>query len=248
MGVVIAGRILIFGKTIGLSFQICEKFGPNLDTCPEGTILGLRLDSSGGLHLHVNGMDQGVAVPDVPQPCHALVDLYGQCEQVSGNGSREEGMPERWLSKKRGTLWSKEGISRPWGLIMLCLTIPLLQVTIVSPEPGAAIGKSAGIQGDMEKADMVDGEPALRDQDPTSSHLVLLAPSSMTSVLLLQGSRRVCAGVHRLLPAHSRAANTMPFAPVSRNCYYFLVSSQSPQNLPHSLDQCRGMPRVLEMS
>uniref|UniRef100_A0A8C0QXJ2 Neuralized-like protein 4 n=1 Tax=Canis lupus dingo TaxID=286419 RepID=A0A8C0QXJ2_CANLU len=65
--------------------KICEKFGPNLDTCPEGTILGLRLDSSGGLHLHVNGMDQGVAVSDVPQPCHALVDLYGQCEQVSGN-------------------------------------------------------------------------------------------------------------------------------------------------------------------
>ncbi|XP_050621149.1 neuralized-like protein 4 isoform X1 [Macaca thibetana thibetana] len=28
--------------------KICEKFGPNLDTCPEGTILGLRLDSSGG--------------------------------------------------------------------------------------------------------------------------------------------------------------------------------------------------------
>ncbi|XP_073091014.1 neuralized-like protein 4 isoform X4 [Manis javanica] len=91
--------------------KICEKFGPNLDTCPEGTILGLRLDSSGGLHLHVNGMDQGVAVPEVPQPCHALVDLYGQCEQV----------------------------------------------TIVSPEPGAASGKSAGTQGDMEKADMVDG-------------------------------------------------------------------------------------------
>ncbi|KAM5214872.1 neuralized-like protein 4 isoform 3-T3 [Hipposideros larvatus] len=91
--------------------KICEKFGPNLDTCPEGTVLGLRIDSSGGLHLHVNGMDQGVAVPDVPQPCHALVDLYGQCEQV----------------------------------------------TIVNPEPGAASGKSAGTQGDMEKADMVDG-------------------------------------------------------------------------------------------
>ncbi|XP_036307655.1 neuralized-like protein 4 isoform X4 [Pipistrellus kuhlii] len=91
--------------------KICEKFGPNLDTCPEGTVLGLRLDSSGGLHLHVNGMDQGVAVPDVPQPCHALVDLYGQCEQV----------------------------------------------TIVSPEPGAASLKSTGTQGDMEKADMVDG-------------------------------------------------------------------------------------------
>ncbi|XP_060219403.1 neuralized-like protein 4 isoform X3 [Meriones unguiculatus] len=91
--------------------KICEKFGPNLDTCPEGTILGLRLDGSGGLHLHINGVDQGVAVPDVPQPCHALVDLYGQCEQV----------------------------------------------TIVSPDPGAAGGKTAGTQGDMEKADMVDG-------------------------------------------------------------------------------------------
>ncbi|XP_077021862.1 neuralized-like protein 4 isoform X3 [Tamandua tetradactyla] len=91
--------------------KICEKFGPNLDTCPEGTILGLRLDSSGGLHLHVNGVDQGVALSDVPQPCHALVDLYGQCERV----------------------------------------------TIVSPESGAASGKGAGTQGDMEKADMVDG-------------------------------------------------------------------------------------------
>ncbi|XP_012868581.1 PREDICTED: neuralized-like protein 4, partial [Dipodomys ordii] len=107
--------------------KICEKFGPNLDTCPEGTILGLRLDSSGGLHLHVNGVDQGVAVPDVPQPCHALVDLYGQCEQV----------------------------------------------TIVSPEPGAANGKSAGTQGDMEKADMVDGikESVCWGPPPTASPL-----------------------------------------------------------------------------
>ncbi|XP_036884250.1 neuralized-like protein 4 isoform X4 [Sturnira hondurensis] len=107
--------------------KICEKFGPNLDTCPEGTILGLRLDSSGGLHLHVNGMDQGVAVPDVPQPCHALVDLYGQCEQV----------------------------------------------TIVSPEPGAASLKSAGTQGDMEKADMVDGikESVCWGPSPTASPL-----------------------------------------------------------------------------
>jgi hypothetical protein len=78
-------------KTAVLSSQICEKFGPNLDTCPEGTILGLRLDNSGGLHLHVNGVDHGVAVPDVPQPCHALVDLYGQCEQVSVSGSGETG-------------------------------------------------------------------------------------------------------------------------------------------------------------
>lgn len=45
-----------------------------------------------------------------------------------------------------------------------------LQVTIVNPEPGPASGKSVGTQGDMEKADMVDGEPAQRDQDPTPPH------------------------------------------------------------------------------
>lgn len=38
-----------------------------------------------------------------------------------------------------------------------------LQVTIVSPDPGTASGKIAGTQGDMEKADMVDGALAQRD-------------------------------------------------------------------------------------
>lgn len=92
-------------KTVGLSSQICEKFGPNLDTCPEGTILGLRLDSSGGLHLHINGVDQGVAVPDVPQPCHALVDLYGQCEQVGANGEGQKGVPGAWKRLLHKGIW-----------------------------------------------------------------------------------------------------------------------------------------------
>uniref|UniRef100_A0A673G6T7 Neuralized-like protein 4 n=1 Tax=Sinocyclocheilus rhinocerous TaxID=307959 RepID=A0A673G6T7_9TELE len=65
------------------SLKICENYGPNLDTCPEGTILGLLVDSSGCLHLFVNGMDQGVAAQDIPSPCYPLIDLYGQCEQVS---------------------------------------------------------------------------------------------------------------------------------------------------------------------
>lgn len=62
--------------------QICENYGPNLDTCPEGTVLGLLVDGSGCLHLFVNGMDQGVAAQDIPSPCYPLIDLYGQCEQV----------------------------------------------------------------------------------------------------------------------------------------------------------------------
>ncbi|KAL4631473.1 neuralized-like protein 4 isoform X1 [Arapaima gigas] len=95
------------------SLKICENYGPNLDTCPEGTILGLLVDANGCLHLYVNGMDQGVAAQDVPSPCYPLVDLYGQCEQV----------------------------------------------TIVTNNVPAVGRKSreSCCQGDMEKADMVDG-------------------------------------------------------------------------------------------
>lgn len=67
---------------IDLMFQICENYGPNLDTCPEGTVLGLLVDTNSCLHLYVNGMDQGVAAQDIPSPCYPFIDLYGQCEQV----------------------------------------------------------------------------------------------------------------------------------------------------------------------
>uniref|UniRef100_A0A8C7DFP7 Neuralized-like protein 4 n=1 Tax=Oncorhynchus kisutch TaxID=8019 RepID=A0A8C7DFP7_ONCKI len=90
------------------SLKICENYGPNLDTCPEGTVLGLLVDGNSCLHLHVNGMDQGVAAQDIPTPCYPLIDLYGQCEQVRLSPSH--------------------------------------------PKPG-----EARCQGDMEKADMVDG-------------------------------------------------------------------------------------------
>ncbi|XP_035265364.1 neuralized-like protein 4 isoform X1 [Anguilla anguilla] len=95
------------------SLKICENYGPNLDTCPEGTVLGLLVDGNSCLHLYVNGMDQGVAAQDIPSPCYPLIDLYGQCEQV---------------------------------------TI----VTNDLPAVGRESGESR-CQGDMEKADMVDG-------------------------------------------------------------------------------------------
>ncbi|XP_038642637.1 neuralized-like protein 4 [Scyliorhinus canicula] len=65
------------------SLKICDNYGPNLDTCPEGTVLGLLVDNTHGLHLFVNGMDQGVAAQDIPNPCYVVIDLYGQCEQVT---------------------------------------------------------------------------------------------------------------------------------------------------------------------
>uniref|UniRef100_A0A8B9KFF6 Neuralized-like protein 4 n=1 Tax=Astyanax mexicanus TaxID=7994 RepID=A0A8B9KFF6_ASTMX len=67
------------------SLKICENYGPNLDTCPEGTVLGVLVDANGCLHLYVNGMDQGVAAQDIPSPCFPLIDLYGQCDGIGGN-------------------------------------------------------------------------------------------------------------------------------------------------------------------
>ncbi|XP_072315152.1 neuralized-like protein 4 isoform X4 [Eucyclogobius newberryi] len=95
------------------SLKICENYGPNLDTCPEGTVLGLLVDVSNCLHLYVNGMDQGLAAQDIPSPCYPIIDLYGQCEQV---------------------------------------TI----VTNNVPDVGGESTETR-FQGDMEKADMVDG-------------------------------------------------------------------------------------------
>lgn len=72
---------------VSVPAQICENYGPNLDTCPEGTVLGLLVDANSCLHLYVNGMDQGVAAQDIPSPCYPFIDLYGQCEQVSATNS-----------------------------------------------------------------------------------------------------------------------------------------------------------------
>lgn len=61
----------------------------------------------------------------------------------------------------------------------------LPQVTIVSPDPGAASGKIAGTQGDMEKADMVDGALAQRDNyvAPACLSIHVLASTSPAQLL-----------------------------------------------------------------
>lgn len=87
--------------------QVCESYGPNLDTCPEGTVLGLLVDASGCLHLYVNSMDQGVAAQDIPSPCYVLIDLYGQCEQVRPPAGPPGGRrpPQSPLARAPGRWW-----------------------------------------------------------------------------------------------------------------------------------------------
>lgn len=54
-----------------------------MDTLVSGDV-GLLVDLQGCLHLYVNGVDYGEAARDVPSQCYAVVDLYGQCDQVCG--------------------------------------------------------------------------------------------------------------------------------------------------------------------
>lgn len=50
------------------------------------------LDEDSRLHLYIDGLDQGVAASDLPSYVYAVIDLYGQCEQVSIIGPSAEAM------------------------------------------------------------------------------------------------------------------------------------------------------------
>jgi hypothetical protein len=44
---------------------------------------GMMRHEDGSLHYYVDGVDQGAACDGVPPHVYAVVDLYGQCAQVS---------------------------------------------------------------------------------------------------------------------------------------------------------------------
>ena len=63
--------------------QIIE-IRPVLRDLPVGSQLGLGLDSDRGLHLYLDGTDQGVIRTDVPEHCYFMFDLRGYCTKVLG--------------------------------------------------------------------------------------------------------------------------------------------------------------------
>ena len=48
-----------------------------------GSRLGMMRHFDGSLHYTINGEDQGVACENIPPNVYAVIDLYGQCAQVS---------------------------------------------------------------------------------------------------------------------------------------------------------------------
>ncbi|XP_051170351.1 neuralized-like protein 4 [Leptopilina boulardi] len=63
--------------------KVKTNYGSNLENLQCGSTVGLLIDEDSRLHLYINGTDQGIAATDLPLYVYAIIDLYGQCEQIS---------------------------------------------------------------------------------------------------------------------------------------------------------------------
>lgn len=183
-------------------------------------MLGLLVDANSCLHLYVNGMDQGVAAQDIPAPCYPFIDLYGQCEQVSPENLQSENGNERFRRR---------------ALIKISQNCVEWQVTIATNNL-PAVGRDRGetrFQGDMEKADMVDGEKPVTTGPLFHS---FLRGGLMFRLTSRQGSKRASAGL--LLPRSTptRPASTRRCARASRTCSHYQVRRR------HRRRRCQSFP------
>ncbi|KAL1116658.1 hypothetical protein AAG570_005130 [Ranatra chinensis] len=55
----------------------------DLDNVGVGSVVGMKLLEGGSLHYYLDGVDQGEACSGLPEAVYPVVDLYGQCAQVS---------------------------------------------------------------------------------------------------------------------------------------------------------------------
>ncbi len=50
---------ILLKMNISISYQVKERYGPNLDKLHSGHVIGVMVDEDNSLHLFVNGVDQG---------------------------------------------------------------------------------------------------------------------------------------------------------------------------------------------
>lgn len=60
-----------------------NNYACNLDTLVEGNRIGMMRCADSSLHYFLDGVDQGPACTDLPSNVYPVIDLYGQCAQVS---------------------------------------------------------------------------------------------------------------------------------------------------------------------
>ncbi|XP_070175063.1 uncharacterized protein [Littorina saxatilis] len=65
-------------------YETLTNIGKDLVDLPEGSRVGVRVDRSRRLHLHINGVDRGV-VPcqSLPDPCWAMWQLWGPYREIT---------------------------------------------------------------------------------------------------------------------------------------------------------------------
>ncbi|CAG9137333.1 unnamed protein product [Plutella xylostella] len=68
---------------------LTNHYGPELDSLREGDTLGVIKSSKGELMFFVNGHCLGIAARELPPRVFAVIDLYGQCVQVTIMNARE---------------------------------------------------------------------------------------------------------------------------------------------------------------
>ena len=75
--------IVISGETLFQNGHKMENLGFNVDTLTTNQSVGIIVDAQRNLKVLINGQDKGIIVQNVPQVCYGLIDLYGQCEEIS---------------------------------------------------------------------------------------------------------------------------------------------------------------------
>ncbi|XP_070200617.1 transcription intermediary factor 1-beta-like isoform X3 [Littorina saxatilis] len=68
---------------VGVLYEKSSTIGSVLPSLRAGNRVGVAVDSSHGVHLYVDGKDQGVFSPDLPQPCYALFDVSDYTRKVT---------------------------------------------------------------------------------------------------------------------------------------------------------------------
>lgn len=63
--------------------QIAEYRGCDWSELQVCQVAGLMVNSKGQLHLFLDHKDQGVMASNIPAHCYPVIDVYGQCEQVT---------------------------------------------------------------------------------------------------------------------------------------------------------------------
>ncbi|XP_011150194.1 neuralized-like protein 4 isoform X2 [Harpegnathos saltator] len=73
--------------------RILEMYGMDLNDLEEGNTLGVMRTSNHELVFYINGVSQGIAISNVPERIFAVIDMYGDCVQVSVTHPRLPTLP-----------------------------------------------------------------------------------------------------------------------------------------------------------